>query len=316
MLFFNPVQVGTYTITVTADNSVTPPPITASVTIKIEENIGDITVSELNKAAAGEAKKFEIKVGSVGTDSCLMIDYGDGSDAQFYGVATTCAKEPSYSAALLVSAIPPGPFTLTHTYDENGSYKLKQKGFNHVSSIEFEHSFAIINIPCDVPNLEIENHYNEIKYPKKYSKNDAIILEVLATLDCVVLTNEKRWKLEVIDPDSETITATHDLADPNSPYHLADGATSSAIRIPPHFLPFGVYKLTFTMTIDSSGTDNVVLTNSISQYVEIKAAPLIVQVVAGQTTSTIVGFGETLKLNPAAFSINPNLKESEDPVSQ
>ncbi|XP_072044193.1 polycystin-1-like isoform X2 [Amphiura filiformis] len=306
---------GTYTITMTATNDVSDvgSPTSASVTITIEDNIKCITVTDVSiGVAAGEEKLLEVDISSIGTDSCLAVDYeNSGIINEFYGHQPTCADHPDYDAASWISAIPVGTFSLSHIYTENGSYKCKITGFNRVSETIVEFPLGITPLDCTVPILTMSDHHANVDYPKKLFKSDPVQLESFTQLICPVLANGKRWKIEPMDCDTKAILSSHYLDTPGNPYYNSD-ATNTAIRIPPRSLSIGCYKFTFEMTIDSDSTDGVVLTNSISQYCEVESAPLIIRLVCGQTTGSVVGYGDTINMYPQDCSSDPNLPVDAD----
>ena len=309
-----PQQAGTYNIEVSAYNDISGP-ITEVITVTMIENIKGITVSDANTANAGIAKEFQIDVEYHGTASCLSVDFtNDGTIVDFYGDQAMCAQDPNYDIAKWISAIPVVPFTVSNVYDVNGSYKLKITGFNQVSRVEVTHAFVIIDFDCSVPPIKFVDPYPDKDYPKRIYRNKDVTVEAITDLACPIFKNIKRWKITKLDSTTrEEIAGTSVYLD-DDPYYI-DDARKTAIRIPPHVLPYGVYKLTFDMTLDPSGTLGVVVTNSIHLYIEIERAPLIVKLFEGQTSSTIIGYGDTLSLKPGWFSLDPNILPAEDQVS-
>ncbi len=288
----------------------------SSITITTVDSFQCISVNDDASIGtpAGQSKQFDVHIDSIGTDSCLAIDYGEGT-LLFYGHQPTCMDHPLYDDTKWSAlTIPISPFEIHHTYDENGSYKLTFTGFNLVSEVVREFPFAITGLSCTVPQLIIEDAHPYVDFPRTFFKRDPVILEVITKINCEVHNNDKRWKIELLDPETKEVQASYYLDDSNNPepFYIPGAATS--IRFPSRVLGLGLYKATFEMTIDPVDTGGVALTNSITEYIQVASSPLIIRCFKGQTTSIVIGHGETVDMNPEENSEDPNMPADVDQV--
>jgi len=74
------------------------------------------------------------------------------------------------------------------------------------------------------------------------------------------------------------------------------------LYIPAKTLPYGIYELTFTVTMVNSPS----LTTSTSIYVQITSSDIIVNLLQYGTSMITSGHEQDLKLDPGTYSVDPD----------
>ncbi|XP_033630305.1 uncharacterized protein LOC117292387 [Asterias rubens] len=282
---------------------------TSIANIILHENIDGIEATMLATAKTNFTKPLSVKVGQLGTDSCLMVNYGDGA-VDLFGNLAMCQTRYATTAV----SLPPigADMILYHEYDP-GNYKLSTFGFNLVSDSKGDIFFAVSYASCDAPRLHIRDGHPDFRGPGIVRLNAYTQVQGVTTVNCTTVSNTKEWTMEEIDPMSgKTIVGSSKMLTGRpvgDPYYLPDQNTAE-INIPPYFLDVGLWKFRYTVRMITAGMVN--FTAFVDEYIEVRSSPLQVQIIEGQTTSKVVGFRKTFLLRPGELSRDPDLPNADD----
>lgn len=97
---------------------------------------------------------FQVYLERIGTDTCLLVDYDDGTVLRAFGNGETCndtAEEVVWEGEL------ENPLIIRHTYISKGYIDAFFKAFNAISEVNTTLRFFITNQTCKAPDLSIRN---------------------------------------------------------------------------------------------------------------------------------------------------------------
>ncbi|CAD5112526.1 DgyrCDS1737 [Dimorphilus gyrociliatus] len=293
--------VGTYDVRVTAWNPIGS--VDWKTKIIIAEAILDLDVSDgLIRTKAGQSKEFKVVFGSIGTNTCLKLNFGDGSADVAYGTTADC--NAAYSMTPKGSLT--NPLKVFHVFDKNDYYTLKADAKSLLNSEVRTFSFTVSAADCAAPLVEIQDAVTKFSDARKVYRKDSFRLVGLTSIQCTAtLDNVKTWSVEEIDSSTGVTKKKIDLSSLKS-------SETSELNIPARYLNYGLYKIFFNVKMDSKGIpDQSTFTSSAITYVQIRASPLIVQVMEGGMNVITRGFGQDITLDAAKNSIDPDNPENK-----
>ncbi|XP_022109894.1 polycystic kidney disease protein 1-like 2 [Acanthaster planci] len=300
---------GTYVVTIDASNDL-PGVSSSTVTVMLEENIDGIMVSEVQATTLNETKDFDVTVASLGTRSCLVIDYDDATQ-EIFGDRPTCENHANYPSATYVHPLT-NSFRVTHVYTSLGSFRLIASGFNRVSDASATLFFAVSDFSCNSPRLFIRDSHPDWRGPRVAHFNEYLQIQGVTSVECQSYENQKVWELEEVDPQTGlaipgTATRLTGLP-PTHRFYLPDAHTAE-INIPPWTIPLGTWKFKYTVHMDRDTPEDIDYVAFANEYVQIRSSPLTVQIIEGQTTSKVIGHGLAIRLQPGVLSRDPDLPD-------
>ncbi|XP_070581220.1 polycystin family receptor for egg jelly-like isoform X2 [Ptychodera flava] len=306
--------IGPYTVHMDATNAVTPT-VSTSKNIEIQANIKGISILEGGQTAANEAKDFTVDITHPGTDSCIAIDYGDGSPFQFYGVQVTCSQHANYQVSGYVTTLSASN-AISHTYTSTGSFRLRVHGFNLVSFYEVSQDFTVSDVDCRSPSLSIRDGSPYWQGPRAVYRFNPILIQGITYLQCAATRNNfKAWSYVEINPSTglEIPATAVDLASltESDPRYLPDAETAE-IRLPPYYLTSGTYKFTYYVQMDPADTNGDVFSGYVNEFIEVKTSDLEVRVLESEATRIEVGWGQVFTLEPRKYSRDPDIAPNLD----
>ncbi|XP_038068153.1 uncharacterized protein LOC119737688 [Patiria miniata] len=301
--------VGPYLVRVDASNDL-PGLASDTVTVILQENIAGIQIMDLQATTANETKEFDISVASLGTTSCLVIDYGDTTQ-EIFGNQVPCENHADYPGATWVQPLT-NSFRTSHIYTSLGSYHMTAFGFNLVSDASTDLFFAVSDLSCNSPQLFIRDGHPDWRGPRVAYFNQDMQIQGITDVKCKSYENMKVWDLQAVDPNTGLAvpgTAVKLTGLPPSHRFYLPDADTAEIYIPPRTIPVGTWKFKYTVHMDQVSDDNIDYVAFANEYVQVRAAALKIQIFEGQTTSKVVGHGSSLKLQPGVLSRDPDLPD-------
>ncbi|RWS14806.1 polycystic kidney disease protein 1-like protein 2-like protein [Dinothrombium tinctorium] len=277
-------------------------PITAQ--IYLMRPVSGLHASEINIDLTQPAfKQFLIEFDEPGTETCLVIDYGEhaNSSIEAYGDLTACQQIFSenkfkYSGELM------NPLNVSHVYMEPNDYTVRIKAGNHLPSVlSTTVSITVIEIDCRPPLVEIKNTVSDHHNASEIWRSKPVQLYAKSVVDCnasAIVT--KMWRGFRVDPETDQVLEEIDLS-------MLDSYRKTFLYIPPFFLQKGFYKMQFVVNI-SSTTNHPLLPmfGAADTIIKVVPSPIIGQMSEGSQSRIIRGWGQRITLAPGNFSIDPD----------
>ncbi|GFR66293.1 location of vulva defective 1 [Elysia marginata] len=146
---------GPHTIDVTATNPSSSDSISTK-SITMYELIEGFSVAEANsKVAPFEQKLLDISFDKVGTETCVYVDYGDGTKYIYSDNLVKCT-ESAYAAVAPSNRLAlTGLTQLSHAYSAEQYYQMTVLAKNDHSSFTETLGFSITGLDCSKPTVSI-----------------------------------------------------------------------------------------------------------------------------------------------------------------
>ncbi|RUS73169.1 hypothetical protein EGW08_019061 [Elysia chlorotica] len=264
------------------------------------ELIEGFQVVEANsKVKAFEQKLLNISFTRVGTDTCVYVDYGDGSKFIYSDSMIECT-ELAFSTVAASNRLPlTGLTQLSHSYSSDRLYDVIVTAKNAHSSFTVSVSFSITGLDCSKPSVSISEGSTVFTSPVTFKKSDIIRVRGLSVISCADnYQNTKSWRAEMIDPQTNTATGTVSLADVDT--------TKAELNLPSRFLDTGLYKVYYKMVMDEA-LGSVKFEAEAFTYIQVSQSALIGVMLRGGVSTVERGSGQTLTLAPLDFSTDPDV---------
>ncbi|KAK3089119.1 hypothetical protein FSP39_001015, partial [Pinctada imbricata] len=298
---FSTAKPGTYSVDITAINPLFSR--TISRTIQIMEPVEGITIDDGGiHAAAYALKKFNMSFTYVGSDSCVVVDFGDDRGLKAYGSSAVCAANPQSSSAVYISDITTNRIEIDHTYIAMGTFIVSANGFNSYSTATANFTHVISTVDCSQPRLGIKNRKENFYDPQKFVKSLRLNIVGVTDINCAhTLNNEKRWTLFKVDTNTGEETDEINIT-------ALSSSKKAALSLPPLYLEYGLYKAVYFIVMDPGQfQSNETFSTSVDHFVEIIESPLVVRIFSGGTTKVNRGYGIQVTIEPVLYSEDPDL---------
>ncbi|XP_038068022.1 uncharacterized protein LOC119737627 [Patiria miniata] len=287
-------SVGEFNVVISASNPVTPT-INIRTTIKTLQPIRGVRILDLGVSRVNETRYLNITVTDEGSNSCVVVDFGDGTTNEAYG---TCGGHSNRRGNFTP------PIGLRHVYPEQTSYEVQAMGWNTLSTDN-----ATILIPvseakkyCGLPTVSIQDSKPGWWLPRVVVRKDRLAFQGITKLDCWFTDNSKEWFLERLDPQTGIqLEATMKLT-----------TKESTLLIPAFTLEIGLYRLGYKVTMNRTLTDGLEFSSIGYDYIDVQRSQLVVALIDGQMTSTVKGWGSMLDLIPGKVSKDPDVPDEEE----
>ncbi|XP_072050167.1 polycystin family receptor for egg jelly-like [Amphiura filiformis] len=270
-------------------------------------NIKGITVTDLGLTQADQPRSIQIDITDLGSNSSLMIDYGDGSNTSVY----TCQScDNPYPDALWEGTLDFATTSIiNHIYTTNGSFYISLYGWNLVSDYEVVTLIIVSAYYCGQPSLTIRNRSPSWREPRRVHRKDNVVIEAVTKLGHVCQVDHviRTWDIQQLNVSSgddlfEDILLT-DLPEDNAMF--VSNADTSEIRIPPFYaISYGLFR--FTHRVKVVYTNGEIFHLRAEEYVYLEPSDIDVIIVPGQTTLITKGRGQLLLLQPGVLSVDPD----------
>lgn len=273
--------------------------------IQIMEPVEGITIDDGGiQTAAYALKKFNMSFTYVGSDSCVVVDFGDDRGLKAYGSNSVCTTSPQSSSAIYVSDIPSNKIEIDHTYIAMGTFMVLANGFNAYSSASANFTHVISTVDCSQPRLGIKNRKENFFDPQKFEKSLRLNIVGVTDINCAhTLNNEKRWTLFKIDTNTGEETEEINITSLSS-------SKKAELSLPPLYLDYGLYKAVYYIVMDPGQfQSNETFSASVDHFVEIIESKLVVKIYPGGTTKVNRGYGTQVTIEPEAYSYDPDLPQ-------
>ncbi|KAK3750741.1 hypothetical protein RRG08_022221 [Elysia crispata] len=293
---------GSHTIDVVASNAISSDSITSK-TINMYELIEGFQVTDANhKVRVYEPKLLNIGFTRVGTDTCVYVDYGDGSKSIYSDNTLKCTESAYSTVSQSNKHALTGVNQLSHSYGKERLYDVTVMAKNAHSSSTVVVSFSISNVDCEKPSVSISDGSSSFAEPIKYKMSSFIRIRGISIISCADnYQNTKSWRIEQIDPLLGTVTGAVSL-------HSID-ISKAELNLDPRFLALGLYKIYYKMTMDKSYGD-VKFEAEAFTYILVEESDLIGVMMRGGVSEVERGAGQYLTLTPLSFSTDPDVHPS------
>lgn len=235
------------------------------------------------------------------TDSCVCIDFGHDNVGEIYAASSSinCTKCPT--RFLYKRPIPPvSPLRIEHIFLEDGDYNVTMFAYNEIANVSLRTSIPVSDLDCAIPAVGMKNGHYTISKAQKAIRSEINQIEgEILNLPCKATPyNVKAWTLELIDASSKTVLRKVNLT--------KIVTTDTVLRLPATFLELGLYRATFSVTMDKNIT-KITYMNKTTAYLEVKASSIIVAFTKGGMSSITKGVKETICFDMAKYSRDPDI---------
>ena len=142
-------------------------------------------------------KNFEITFESLGTGTCMEIDFKDGA-VKAYGDKTYCEEWiPDIRYDPVFTEIT-SPLPLTYVFYQEGIFNVTARAKNRVTEVVTVDDVMVIvtSAPCAPPKIMIPFNSTDNLAPVEYFRAEKVVLKAKQSLNCTpVLTTKKTWQL-------------------------------------------------------------------------------------------------------------------------
>ncbi|GIY29651.1 polycystic kidney disease protein 1-like 2 [Caerostris darwini] len=291
---------GFYNFTVSAYNHVQKTTDPVFLFLYLMEPVeGLIAIDNVNATLEEEEdKEFEIYLERVGTDTCLLVDYDDGTVLRAFGNGETCndtAEEVVWEGEL------ENPLVIRHSYISKGYIDAFFKAFNAISEVNTTVRFFITNQTCKAPDLAIRNRIPSYYLAPETFRSLPVVLYSYTTMKCNDSADTVRsWSGFKLNETNGQVIEEIDLT-------MVDSYRKSMLYLRPFFLKGGIYKFKFTvnMTVYIQNPP-LILVRSVETFVKVVPSPVIVRLTEGAQSRVTRGWGQSLILDPGQNSIDPD----------
>ncbi|XP_023932388.1 uncharacterized protein LOC106168381 [Lingula anatina] len=294
-----------YTVNITARNPFSSESVVLNIYLGEPVDILEIKENGTTVTGPGENKTFLVVFNSTGSDSCVYVAF-DNVPYGVYGWRDACYKNYASSVPYL-GVIPVGVLSITTVFPDIGDHQMSVRGFNPFTDTTVNLSFPISNVQCQKPQVSIDQQKELFYDPRVVHMKDSFQLTGITVIKCqVTLLNDKQWTLEEVDGTTGDTIRTIDISSIPS-------AMSEEIVLPKRYLPYGVYKFTFTVQMRRDQfPEGDIFERSTATHVRVSESPLVVVVLDGGLTKVKRGHGRNITLSPGVYSKDPDLDPTAD----
>ncbi|CAN8002730.1 unnamed protein product, partial [Ixodes hexagonus] len=243
-------------------------------------------------------RNFLVSFELVGTDTCMMVDYGDETPKRAYGSRSQCFTRYRPDQFQHEGELE-NPMWLQNIYERGFDYVFTLVAFNDISEQSTSFNITVNNEPCKPPIIKIRNQVLDpvnatifYRYSLREAWKDAYYYQTIAD----PLTRAGG----IFDPRGRT----GDLFVNFSRY--SDFRFVSEFEILIGFPARSIFPSHFFFYLAPRAKPPMFHKRFAETYIEMKPSPLLPQMSNGAQSRVTRGFPQTLILNPANYSINPD----------
>ncbi|KAL4239324.1 hypothetical protein ACF0H5_000141 [Mactra antiquata] len=309
---------GTYKLTLTAKNPISAGP-SITKTIEMINPSGGIYLTDYGVTNAYDIKRINVAMGHYGTEMCVAVDYGDGSQVTLYGDALTCSDSdvisgqyPGMSTVFDPAVDVTTSFDLEHQYMEKGTYALQLFSFNSLSSENVTYEFAVSNIDCSAPNVDIDNRASNFMYPMTCRRSKRCKIVGRTNIACPeTLKNTKRWTAY-----RWNALTNEQIAEVNIGPSIVPSSINSELSFDPNILPYGLYKLRYTVTMTATSPSGEKFAGVTETFLEIVKSDLVLKISENALSEMSIGHDDILSMCPKVYSYDPDVNTAAGEVDR
>lgn len=207
-----------------------------STKVNMKESIAGLKIWDDAPALVKQMTNFTIDVVTLGSNSLIEVDLGDGREV-FFGENSEDVDISSMETFQTVRSSAKN-ITFQHAYKEEGLYEVKVYGWNQVSSLRLSHITHTLEKECRYPNPQILSVGANPDTAKNVTKDREIVIYAKITINCKAsYETDFEWSVEY-QPQNESIQV-----------NIHTDFDKASLTIPPHSLPHGTVKLRLTASM-------------------------------------------------------------------
>ena len=254
--------------------------------------------------APGFRKNFSVSFYDIGTDICLIIDFGDprkNASFQAFGNKNTCSDLFPHLSYKYVDKLKP-KFLVNYHYPKPGQYSLKTFIGNQVTGQNVTSQLVkVVDLNCKPPKIEIINARHNVSSSLVIWQSKAVKLYARIKVNCSQsVTVSKLWETFSVNPETGEILENIDLS-------WVDSSKKTLLYIHPFTLKTGHFRFRFVINITSNASKLLINFHEYAEtFVQIVPSPIIGRMTKGAETRAIKGYSQRLLLSPATESFDPD----------
>ncbi|KAK8779498.1 hypothetical protein V5799_019174 [Amblyomma americanum] len=177
----------------------------------------------------------------MGTDTCVVVDYGDESPKRAYGSRSQCFTRYRPDQFQLEGELE-NPMWLQNIYERGFDYVFTLVAFNDISEQTSILNFTVNNEPCKPPIIKIRNQVLDPANATVFYRLRPVELYTFTSVECNISIDVTRaWEAFLLNETGDPIRQI-DLT-------MLDSRTKSMIFLPEFFLEAGMYKLRYNVNM-------------------------------------------------------------------
>ena len=227
----------------------------AQKTIKIQESIKNMKLRLPLEIQVNETYQYNISADKYGTQTCAIIDFGDGNvhvkNQQF---CSSLIENPEKTYHY-TGGVDDGLITFSKAYNRKGLYRIEVQVYNLVSNFHSTKDAEVIYQPCPMPTPAISDKGTKNE-PIKSFKSSKIIIQSNVTVECHVATVVVfHWKL-FSEENQEVINLGDGFGYRKSAMPFSrnpGGLDPTVLEIPENILPYGLVRFELHISYEIKG---------------------------------------------------------------
>ncbi|XP_071105701.1 polycystin-1-like [Haliotis cracherodii] len=265
-------------------------------TIIMRQPVNNIVVTELTpNAKAGQEKSFSFQFDEMGEESCLNVNFDDGSGTTYnYGDPAYCSLEAAFAGGRAAGSLQ-NPMTVRFKYDAVGNYQINATIFNTFSATHIYLYHSVSSQDCNKPDITIEDGVTNFRTPLQFQKSKDIVIRGKSNITCAsTLINIKLWQVERADKEYGR-------------YNGSTGFTSdkAELVIRAKQLAYGLYKATYSIQMDLA--DGTTFVGYDYTFFEVIMSDLVVVMEIGGISEVDRGENLPVTFSPDKYSFDPDV---------
>ncbi|XP_076032915.1 polycystin-1-like [Oratosquilla oratoria] len=234
--------------------------------------------------------------------ACVMVDFGDKSPYECYGVQSMC-EEKAPNAVYKHELSNPMPFY--HTYKEENYYRATILGFDTRGTVAEAYEFLVAYTPCKMPLVWIPVNVSSAALAPSSYKSMPFNIDTKAYVECnKTVPVSREWTISRVD--KTTNNPVEDIVIQG----LISSWNFSQLSVPPLFLDYGTYKLTYELRLTVSKIFPPLKATAYT-YHEVIPSLLRPMMLEGSVKNTARGYGQNQIFYVRQLSSDPDEPESK-----
>ena len=185
----------------TENNTLLDDTFTYNLTFEIVGKVTNIKIDDFQLITSKEQpKNFEITYDSLGTGTCMEVDFKDGA-VKTYGDQSFCEEWlPDLRYDPVFDEIT-SPLALVYIFFQEGIFNVTARSKNRVTELITVDDVMVIvtSAPCAPPKITIPFNSTNNLAPVEYLRAEKIVVKAKQSLNCTpVLTTQMSWQIDAI----------------------------------------------------------------------------------------------------------------------
>ena len=248
---------GGYRVEVVANNSVGEEK--ANITIEVMDASVTILTGD-SICNVGDTVTFNLVILKYGTRPCFHFMFGDGNEHVYGDVS--CSSRQEFSGIQFTSITTTSHLSVIHSYNTSGTYKMAVRTSNAVADKNQEIFVRVLQLPCDIPEVEIYGFSLNKSYPTEIYPMDRIFVKTFANSFCIPLRKVLfSWIIRNLDDDQVKYP---EISLNSKPF----------LDIPSDYLKHGSHEVKVSIFMDGLQEYN----NTCKVYLNVIMSPLVLKI--------------------------------------